>query len=102
MSNKCSSCGFEYNENDKFCSQCGAKILAKGEIDIKSEINQFEVVEKKNLSKAKKVNFSSNAVKGFFDNTLVGAAIFLIALLCALCLILFALSILMIIQDVGQ
>jgi len=89
MTNKCSSCGFEYGDNDKFCSQCGDKILEKGEIDIKSEIEQFEIKNKNTSKKVNKVHFSSNNVKRFFENALVNVAIFLIALLCALCFILF-------------
>ena len=59
MINKCSSCGFIVNENDKFCSQCGAKILHEGEIDIKSEIEQFEIKEQKIFKKPLKTHFSS-------------------------------------------
>ena len=69
MTNKCSSCGFEYGDNDKFCSQCGAKILAKGEIDIKSEIEQFEIKNKNTSKKVNKVHFSSSNVKKVFDSS---------------------------------
>lgn len=89
MKNICPKCGFECNSNDKFCSQCGTKLRIGNEIDIKSEIAQFEVKEKINLKKASKSSFRAQNAKKIFNSSYMSAVIFLIVLLCVLSIVLF-------------
>ena len=75
MTNKCSNCGYECNDFDLFCSQCGTKLIQE---EVSSDIldesmNKFSIFEniKKNISENKNfTSFNSNAAS-FFENNML-------------------------------
>lgn len=89
MAKKCPRCNSECGENDKFCSQCGSRLFDEDKIDIKKAIEQFETSSAYVQTKKLKTRFSSENVKKLFENTALSTCIFLIALLCAFCFIMF-------------
>lgn len=82
MTNICSNCGFKYDDDDIFCSRCGQKIVLDKGAQLALSIKQFE---KQIESKFKQKTRFNN--KNF--DSVFGLAIFLITMLCALCLILY-------------
>lgn len=79
MANKCSNCGFEYDDEDIFCSKCGTKLLEEKNENIKISISKFNSAE----------NEKSNFNKNIHNNSIINIGIFLIAALSVLCLTLF-------------
>ncbi len=83
MTNKCPNCGFEYGEEDIFCSRCGFKISFINSTTVR-EINKFTRENYNN--KEIKSSFSGKNVLKFFDNMALNAVIFMIVVLGVLCI----------------
>lgn len=87
MAKKCKHCGYEYGEEDIFCSRCGNKINDDDNQNINLTIENFNI--EKTAPKNQKVSFHSQNAKKIFDNSMVQVAIFFIVMLCALCFVMF-------------
>lgn len=83
MNNKCPNCGFEYGEEDIFCSRCGHKI-AKVENQTIREINKF-TRENDVIKNPEKSTFKRKNILKFFDNIAFSSVIFMIIILGVLC-----------------
>ncbi len=87
MKKKCKNCGFEYGEEDIFCSRCGQKIENEETAKINQIAEKFEA--EKSTNDEQKIAFHSQNVKKIFDNSMIQVSVFLIVMLCALCFVMF-------------
>ncbi|MBQ4647195.1 MAG: hypothetical protein IJB79_07590 [Candidatus Gastranaerophilales bacterium] len=85
MANKCRGCGFEYNDEDIFCSRCGIRLSDDKKNDINSSLEQFGQ-SVFGVSNNNGLKFKHTKT---FDNMAIGTGLFLIVMLCALCISLF-------------
>lgn len=89
MTIKCSECGFVCDKNSNFCPNCGAKLKSDNKNVIQTAIKQFDTKENVIVKEKIKTTFTSSKAKAFFDNSLISVSLFLIALLCGLCLVMY-------------
>lgn len=84
MTNKCPNCGFEYNDDDIFCSKCGSKLNSSESQTINQSLAQFETKELPQND-----NIASFNKKVSDNNTLFNTAIILLIILGIMCFIMF-------------